>query len=174
MALFSMRDSWNVWRRKVNEALGTVEPVEGTNVTYDNTNSGLSATNVQSAIDEVAGKECKLTSYFVYPPSAVTVPNNVSTPVVSVNLPAGKYLLLGYVRFVANNTGSRMINIGTIEGWSGNVNVSYALATDSFATLDSWTVETYSESVTVYLNAIQTSGGNLDINAARLAAIKIE
>ena len=72
MALFSMRDSWNVWRRKVNEALGTVEPVEGTNVTYDNTSSGLTATNVQSAIDEVSasvdlveGKLSALDGYMV-------------------------------------------------------------------------------------------------------------
>lgn len=56
MALFSMRDSWNVWRRKVNEALGgLVDPIESADVTYDNTDSGLTATNVQSAIDEVTG-----------------------------------------------------------------------------------------------------------------------
>ena len=55
MALFKMRDSWNVWRRKVDEALGgSVEPVKSEDVTYDNTDSGLTATNVQSAIDEVA------------------------------------------------------------------------------------------------------------------------
>lgn len=56
MALFSMRDSWNVWRRKVNEALGgLLDPIESADVTYDNAESGLTATNVQSAIDEVAG-----------------------------------------------------------------------------------------------------------------------
>lgn len=54
MALFSMRDSWNVWRRKVDEALGgSVEPIESEDVVYDNTDSGLTATNVQSAIDEI-------------------------------------------------------------------------------------------------------------------------
>lgn len=55
MALFKMRDSWNVWRKKVDAALGgLVEPVKSEDVTYDNTDSGLTATNVQSAIDEVA------------------------------------------------------------------------------------------------------------------------
>lgn len=54
MALFSFRDSWNVWRRKVDEALGTVEPIPAGNITYNNSVSGLEATNVQSAIDEVA------------------------------------------------------------------------------------------------------------------------
>lgn len=56
MAEFKMRDSWEVWRRKVNIALGgTVESIKSENVTYDNTDSGLTASNVQSAIDEVAG-----------------------------------------------------------------------------------------------------------------------
>ena len=61
MALFNMRDSWNVWRRKVNDAIGTVEPVPATNVTYDNTSSGLSATTAQSAIDEIAGEVSGMT-----------------------------------------------------------------------------------------------------------------
>ena len=66
MALFKMRDSWNVWRRKVDDAIGgTVEPIESANVEYDNTDSGLTATNVQSAIDEVAEKtsNCKIVSF---------------------------------------------------------------------------------------------------------------
>ena len=55
MALFKMRDSWNVWRKKVDAALGgLIEPVKAEDVTYDNTDSGLTATDVQSAIDEVA------------------------------------------------------------------------------------------------------------------------
>lgn len=66
MALFNMRDSWDVWRRKVNEALGgSVEPIESEDVTYDNTESGLTASNVQSAIDEVAERtsNCKIVSF---------------------------------------------------------------------------------------------------------------
>lgn len=55
MSLF--RDSWEVWRRKVNEALGgLVDPVKAEDVTYDNTDSGLTATDVQSAIDEVESR----------------------------------------------------------------------------------------------------------------------
>lgn len=54
MALFSFRDSWNVWRRKVDEALGTVEPIPASNINYNNSTSGIEATNVQSAIDKVA------------------------------------------------------------------------------------------------------------------------
>ena len=53
MALFTMRDSWNVWREKVNKAIGNVEEIDADEIVYDNTTSGLTATNVQSAIDEV-------------------------------------------------------------------------------------------------------------------------
>lgn len=55
MALFKMRDSWNVWREKVNRAIGNVEEIDADEIVYDNTDSGLTATNAQSAIDEVAG-----------------------------------------------------------------------------------------------------------------------
>lgn len=53
--MLGFRDSWNVWREKVNKALGTVEEIDADEVVYDNTDSGLTATNVQSAIDEVVG-----------------------------------------------------------------------------------------------------------------------
>jgi len=49
----TIRDSWDVCRRKVNEALGTVERLDADEIHYDKTTSGMSATNVQSAIDEV-------------------------------------------------------------------------------------------------------------------------
>lgn len=54
MSLF--RDSWEVWRRKVDEALsGLIGPIKSKDVTYSNTDSGLTSTNVQGAIDEVVG-----------------------------------------------------------------------------------------------------------------------
>ena len=63
MALFKMRDSWNVWRRKVNEALGGIDdPIKSEDVTYNNADSGLTATNVQSAIDEVDSAVDSLTT----------------------------------------------------------------------------------------------------------------
>ena len=49
----TIRDSWDVCRRKVNEALSTVERLDADEIHYDKTTSGMSATNVQSAIDEV-------------------------------------------------------------------------------------------------------------------------
>lgn len=56
MSLHTIRDSWEEWRRKVNLALGgVVGEIDASEVAYSNTSSGLTATNVQSAIDEVVG-----------------------------------------------------------------------------------------------------------------------
>ena len=59
----SFRDSWNVWRRKVNEALGSSDPIPASNISYNNTSSGLSATNVQGAIDKVNEKVASKMQY---------------------------------------------------------------------------------------------------------------
>lgn len=49
-----MRDSWNVWREKVNGALGGLtEPIEAKDVVFDKTGTTMSATNAQGAIEEV-------------------------------------------------------------------------------------------------------------------------
>ena len=56
MGIIDFRDSWEVWRRKVNEALGGgTEKIPATRISYKNNTSGLTANNVQTAIDEVAG-----------------------------------------------------------------------------------------------------------------------
>lgn len=73
----AFRDSWEVWRRKVDTALGgSVEDIKASEVTFDGTTSSLSATNVQSAIDEVAGNIPEIpTSYAA---SAITYDNTTS------------------------------------------------------------------------------------------------
>ena len=56
MSIIDFRDSWEVWRRKVNEAIGGgSEPIPATRITYKGNTSGLSAKNVQAAIDETVG-----------------------------------------------------------------------------------------------------------------------
>ena len=71
------RDSWEVWRSKVNQALGgSVEDIKASEVTFDGTTSSLSATNVQSAIDEVAGNIPEIPTG--YAASAITYDNTTS------------------------------------------------------------------------------------------------
>ena len=45
------KDSWTVWRKKVNDAIGTIEQIFAKNVFYDNETSHLATDNVQGAID---------------------------------------------------------------------------------------------------------------------------
>lgn len=55
MSIFPFRDSWEVWRQKVNEAIGSTEPIPASNITFDNSGTEVTATNVQGAVAEVAG-----------------------------------------------------------------------------------------------------------------------
>ena len=55
MSIFPFRDSWEVWRQKVNEALGSIEPIPASNITFDNSGTEVTATTAQGAIAEVAG-----------------------------------------------------------------------------------------------------------------------
>ena len=50
----TIRDSWNVWRRKVDEALGGDLHIDADDVIFDNTGTGITATDVEGAIKEVA------------------------------------------------------------------------------------------------------------------------
>lgn len=57
---------------------GAVEPIPATNIEYDNSLSGLSATQVQSAIDEVNAKRFSYTSLYNSSTSStgdITIPN---------------------------------------------------------------------------------------------------
>ena len=76
MAFKEVRDSWNVWREKVNRAIGNVEEIDADEVVYDNTTSGLTATDVQAAIDEVAGDIPEVPS--TYAASDITYDNTTS------------------------------------------------------------------------------------------------
>lgn len=87
--------------------------LNATNVSYSNTGSGLSATNVNSAIDEIANFDNDVGS--------ITIADNVSVPsgtatgttVGTVTIPKGTYLFTFTVAFDSNATGFRAVTIGT-------------------------------------------------------------
>ena len=63
---------------------GSGEPIPSTKISYDNTGSGLSADNVQEAIDEVAGDVTTL---------ATTVSGITNLPALPSDATAGTYVL---------------------------------------------------------------------------------
>lgn len=54
MKKYTMRASIDALEKEVKNGGGGGETPEASDITYDNTVSGLTATNVQAAIDEVA------------------------------------------------------------------------------------------------------------------------
>lgn len=144
-------------------------------VTYDNSNSGLVAKDVQGAIDEVSEKTVKNVSdisvlntklegigtFYSGNGSNTSVPSGTSTPVASVKLPKGVYVLTGFVRFNANENGYRYANFNTTSGASSQqVNDTHPNANYVTQLNLSMCVSVAAET-TMYLNAYQNSGSDL-------------
>lgn len=106
----------------------------------------------------------------------VTCANNTYTECVHLTLDKGLYLFIGMLAFDSNTAGARGINISTVSGDAGIaatrlfVNACVSGQT-RFQTL--YVNRVTSNSATYYLNAHQTSGGNLDVIYSRLLAVKI-
>lgn len=119
-------------------------------VTYDNTASGMTATDVQAAIDEVNGKGIgdiddvnlsspakgdvlafdgtnwvnfdlgALESASTASANPITCANSIYTECVHLTLDKGLYLVIGMLGFSTNATGVRGINISLNSGDAGN------------------------------------------------------
>ena len=116
--------------------------------------------------------------FFDYAASAnpVTCANSTYTECVHLTLNKGLYLFVGMLAFDGNTTGIRGINISTAGGDSGiaatrlMVNACVSGQT-RFQTVN--VIKVNNDASTYYLNAYQTSGGNLDAGYSRLLAVKI-
>lgn len=99
--------------------------------------------------------------------AAKSLQNNTAASLCSVSLEAGTWIVIGWVRFPSNGTGSRAANISTTSGaadWQVsmaaiNGNISQLLVTRIIS------VGTSSSPATYHLNAVQTSGGALSLSA---------
>lgn len=144
-------------------------------VSYDNTASGMTATNVQGAIDgltELGAME----SIGTTSSDPITCANSTYTECVHLTLDKGRYLLVGMIAFNTNANGVRGINISPNSGDSGYasnrlfVNACVTGQT-RFQTISINTIG--NNPTTYYLNAYQTSGGNLNVVLSSLVAVKI-
>ncbi len=110
--------------------------------------------------------------------SAVSITTgDPATPIASVTLSAGKWVLVGKIRFSANGTGIRRGNIETTSGTNA-INVQIQAVNNNQNTTDIQVTKVVSvaSSATYYLNAWQNSGSTLTcaagigwLNAIRIA-----
>ena len=149
--------------------------LEADAIAYDNTASGLTATDVNAAIDELA----ELGAYEAVGTTSsnpITCANSTYTECVHLTLDKGLYLFIGMLSFQSNATGVRGINISSVSGNSGYATtrliVNACITGETrFQTVSVIRVDNNSSNY--YLNAWQNSGGNLNVILSSLSAVKI-
>lgn len=108
---------------------------------------------------------------------SISIPNKTWTHCSSIPLSKGKYIIIGAVEFDNNATGARSIcissnstadegSIGSRVCVSSTPGLSTKLQTVYF-------IETISNSTTLYLNAYQSSGGNLLVTYSSFTPIRL-
>lgn len=149
-------DGWSDWK----------EITAATGISYSNATSGLSATNVQDAIDEL--------STFDNDFSTTTIADNVSVPsgtgtgttVGTVTIPKGTYLYTFTVVFDSNATGFRAVAVGagtSIPLKSRYANKVQAISgTNTYITLP--IIYNLNSATTYNVNCMQNSGGALGVS----------
>lgn len=135
------RDSWNVWREKVNAALGTVEQIDASEVLFDNDDTGLTADDVQEAIEEVNEK-------------ANTIALDISQ------------LSASHIGFVAGETGMTAENvqdaIEELNGVTSAVHGNYVTSTIAEITVEKEGTDTWGAMFDKLATAVLTYIQNLD------------
>lgn len=111
--------------------------------------------------------------------STVALANATWKTVASTTLPPGGYLLVGTGRFPTNATGVRSLRFSEDKDSNDEVNrlASVTLPASSGVTSIIQVVFPYyntgSLSKTIYLNAYQSSGGNLNCNTPSIGVVKL-
>lgn len=156
-------------------------------IPYNNSNSDLTATNVQDAIDEVvsekaeqstvSGIENALNSIGTVISGTTTgslnVPSNSGTEIGSITLTKGVYILTVFANFASNPTGSRQVAFSAVNNPSRSDCVCVpACNKDQYIELVK--IRTVTEdSVTIKAYAYQNSGSTLEV-WPHLQAIKLK
>ena len=109
---------------------------------------------------------------------ATSIANDISKSVLSLQLDAGTWLLIGSIVYATSGTGGRGAWIGTENvsaavTWPAHDCVCVPGSTTNTARLEVTHVVSPSAATTYYLNAYQKSGGNFNVNSAKLTAVRL-
>jgi len=159
-----------------------LDNANASSINYDNKNSGLTSTNVQSAIDELNSDISQTNNnldkigdvYQIYI-NRTEIQNETFTPLTSLTLPEkGTYLIIGKIRYDVNTNGARGISVHGTSGWNSLHNVVNAISSKNHKTIvEHSRIETFSEPTTLYLNAYQNSGSTLACDVAYIQCVKL-
>lgn len=103
-------------------------------------------------------------------PDSVSVPDTTYTNILSITVPAGRWLFYGQVNWVANATGRRYIYLGSNSAASNTWRKSQMTNTASMTCRQNLITQGYYDApTTVYLVGYQSSGTNLGVDAVFMA-----
>lgn len=88
-----------------------IDDLNGGDIAYDNTTSGLQATNVQGAIDEVVQKIKNIGDMQVKYSSPTLTTSGTFQVTDTINVDRGVYIASGSISFAGNSTGRRVITL---------------------------------------------------------------
>lgn len=148
--------TWRAWK-EINSATG---------ISYSNTTSGLSATNVQGAINELATFDNDFDSITIADNVSVQSSTGTGTTVGTVTIPKGTYLYTFTIIFDSNATGFRAVTVGTgttISLRSRYANKVQAVSgTNTYITLP--IIYNLNNPITYNVNVMQNSGSALGVS----------
>lgn len=107
-------------------------------------------------------------------PDSVSVPDTTYTNILSITVPAGRWLFYGQVNWAANATGRRYIYLGSNSAASNTWRKSQMTNPALLSCRQNLIVQGYyGAPTTVYLVGYQSSGASLEVSTAEFMAVRI-
>ena len=103
---------------------------------------------------------------------SIVVENKTHTDLMSITLPAGKWIVIGNARFSANAVGGRCLAMHATSQWAGTENTRKSIGTiaDALENVKYWNL---SQETTLYLIGYQDSGEALTVDTGKMTAIRV-
>lgn len=138
--------------------------IEADAVAYDNTSSGLNATDVNAAIDEMSEKIEAIGGITEHDSPSVSVSSGTFATLESFSVPKGTYIII--TTFNQADSNQQGFRIGLIDRTetSANTSINSVLATGR-ATIQKTRVFVIPSTTTIYIRAYQNSGSAINMNS---------
>ena len=146
-------------------------PSGASSVAYNGTSSGLSATDVQGAIDELRDT---VTNRGVYESTDKAITNSAWNEILKINTQSGGVFLVNYgAMFATNTNGRRSIRL-VFDGSPSSYTMHTVRATEAETALLglSWVIKPAAP-MEISLQAWQNSGGNLNVKNRTIYLTKL-
>lgn len=138
--------------------------IEADAVAYDNTSSGLTATDVNAAIDEMSEKIEAIGGITEHDSPSVSVSSGTFATLESFSVPKGTYIII--TTFNQADSNQQGFRIGLIDRTetSANTSINSILATGR-ATIQKTRVFVIPSTTTIYIRVYQNSGSAINMNS---------